>query len=308
MRFPVADGHCDYLYGVVQRGYEMRQPKREQTVVLDDLFAGGTAIQFFACWTDMALRTPPLHQCIAMIDAYERMLAAHSEFTKLTKSFTPDSGKIATVLTIEGGEVIDGSLAMLRTMKRLGVAAMTLTWNDANELSGAAMSKNRRGLTQLGKEVIDEMCRLRIAIDVSHLSDHGIDDILARTTLPIFASHSNARAVCDSPRALCDDHIREIALHGGVMGVNYYYQQLCSGERACIRDIVAHIVHMVKIGGVACCALGSDFDGMQRYPVDLKSPRDVPALLDALAAEGFSDADIYRIAYQNLRDYIVQFV
>ena len=96
-------------------------------------------------------------------------------------------------------------------------------------------------------------------------------------------------------------------MRGGVIGVNYYYRQLVYGERACIRDIVRHIVHMVKTGGVGCCALGSDFDGMQRYPVNLRSSREVPALLDALLAEGFSEEEVYAVAYGNLRKYIAEF-
>ena len=306
--FAVADGHCDYLYGAVQYGYDMVRPKRDQSIKLSDLRAGGVALQFFACWTDTQLRTPPLHQCLSMIDAYERTLKAHPEFTPLTRDFSPASGKIATVLAVEGGEAVDGSLAMLRILYRLGVRAMTLTWNENNELSGAAMGSQRKGLTAVGRDIIDEMCRLGVAIDVSHLSDAGIDDILKRATRPVFASHSNARAVFDSPRALSDRHIRAIAECGGTVGVNFYFGQLSARSRASISDVVRHIRHIVSVGGIDCCAIGSDFDGMQQYPADLQSSRDFPALFDALAAEGFTDAELEKIAYRNLHDYIVQFV
>lgn len=308
MMIPVADGHCDYLYGAVQSGFSMKQRKRDQVLWLDDLLAGHVALQFFACWIDTKLCASPLHQCIAMIDAYRRMLEEHPQFTPLTQDFSPDGGRIATVLAVEGGEATEGSLAILRVLHDLGVRAMTLTWNEANELSGAAMARNKKGLTTLGREIVDEMCRLGIAIDVSHLSDSGIDDILSRVAQPIFASHSNARSVYDCPRSLQDAHIREIAQRGGTVGVNFYYEQLGPRRKACIDDIVAHICHVVEIGGIDCCAIGSDFDGMQQYPVDLKSSRDFPALLGALRIAGFTEEEIYRIAYQNLHDYIVQFV
>jgi len=152
------------------------------------------------------------------------------------------------------------------------------------------------------------MCRLGIAIDVSHLSDRGVEQILSRATRPIFASHSNARSVLDHPRALSDELIRAISAQGGTVGVNFYYQQLSKNPDACIDDIVRHIDRIVEVGGIQCCAIGSDFDGMQQYPRDLRSSRDFPALMDALKKRGYSDADVYRIAYQNLRDYIVQFV
>ncbi len=306
--FPVADGHCDYLYGAVQSGYDLNDPKREQSIKLADMLAGGVALQFFACWIDTTLHTPPLHQCIAMIDAYERMLEENPRLTKFTRDFTPENGKIATLLAVEGGEAVDGSMAVLRVLYRLGVRAMTLTWNENNELSGAAMGKGNKGLSAVGKDIIDEMCRLGVAIDVSHLSDRGIEQILSRTTRPIFASHSNSRSVCNHPRALSDELIREIAKQGGTIGVNFYYQQLCKNSIASIEDVVHHIIHIVDVGGIGCCAIGSDFDGMQQYPKDLHTSRDFPALFNALSKAGFHDDEIYRIAYQNLHDYIVQFV
>ena len=306
--YPVADGHCDFLYGAVQSGYDLKQPRRDQSIRLEGLLSGGVALQFFACWTDTTLKTPPLHQCVAMIDAYQRMLERNPELVMLTRDFVPENGKIATLLAVEGGEAIDGSLAVLRVLYRLGVRAMTLTWNENNELAGAAMGRGNKGLTSIGRDVIDEMCALGIAIDVSHLSDRGIEQVLARATRPIFASHSNARDVHEHPRSLPDELIREIAAQGGTVGVNFYYQQLTKSSEASIEDIADHICHIVQVGGSTCCAIGSDFDGMQQYPRNLRTSRDFPALFDSLAKRGFSQDDIYRIAYQNLRDYIVQFV
>ncbi|MBR3037077.1 MAG: membrane dipeptidase, partial [Clostridia bacterium] len=105
-----------------------------------------------------------------------------------------------------------------------------------------------------------------------------------------------------------DDYIRAIAKKGGVVGINFYGPQLCKSGYAEIRDIVRHICHAVSLGGVGAVCIGSDFDGMQRYPKDLKNPSDLPALHQALLAEGFTPAEVERIAYRNLHDYIVQFV
>lgn len=306
--YPVADGHCDFLYGAVQSGYDLKRPKRDQSIHMDGLLRGGVALQFFACWTDTALQTPPLHQCIAMIDAYQRMLEQNSELVPFSRDYTPACGKIATLLAVEGGEAVDGSLAVLRVLYRLGVRAMTLTWNENNELAGAAMGRGNKGLTEIGREIIDGMCDLGMAIDVSHLSDRGIEQVLSRATRPVFASHSNARAVLDHPRSLSDSLIREIARQHGTVGINFYYQQLSKNSEARIDDIVRHICHVAEIGGIDCCAIGSDFDGMQQYPRDLRTSRDFPALFEALEKQGFSQDELYRIAYQNLRDYIVQFV
>jgi len=307
--FPVADGHCDFLYGMVQYGYDLKDPKQEQTIRLLDMQQGGVGLQFFAAWTDMTLRTPPLHQCLAMIDAYERMLESNQDILiPFTHDFQPGQGRIATLLTIEGGEAVDGSKAMLRTMRRLGVRAMTLTWNDNNELAGAALDRGNKGLTSLGRSIIEHMNELNIAIDVSHLSDQGIDDVLKYSDQPIFASHSNARAVFKSERSLSDDHIREIAKRGGTIGVNFYHKQLCPGKEATIEDIVRHIRHIVRTGGIDCCAIGSDFDGMTKYPKDLKTSRDFPVLARALLHVGFTQTEVEKIFYGNLSRYISQFI
>ncbi|MDL2217680.1 dipeptidase [Christensenellaceae bacterium OttesenSCG-928-M15] len=307
-KIPVADAHCDFLYGMYELRFDIADPEKGQTIYLPYMKQGGVKLQFFAAWIDRSLKTPYLQQCLSMIDCYERMLEAHPDaFEKLTKAYSPTGDKIATVLTVEGGEAIEGSLAALRTLKRLGVSAMTLTWNHHNELAYAAMKRGAKGLTSLGKEAVAEMNRIGIALDVSHLSDGGIDDALLISKAPIFASHSNARAVYDTPRALCDDHIRAIKKQGGVIGVNFFHKQLCDGD-ASIRDIVRHMMHVIKIGGIECCCIGSDFDGMTQYPRDLQNCSYLQDLLGALRAEGLGEEDLYKIAYGNLYDYIVQFI
>lgn len=308
-KIPVADAHCDFLYGMYELGYDIDTLTPNQTIYLPHLLTGGVKLQFFAAWIDRSLKTPYLQQCLGMIDCYARMLEKHKHiFEPLSKQYSPDSEKIATVLTVEGGEAIEGSLASLRTLKRLGVCAMTLTWNHNTELGYAATKRSGRGLTDLGKEVLFEMERIGIALDVSHLNDAGIDDALSLASKPVFASHSNARAVYNTPRSLEDAHIRAIAKMGGVVGVNFYHKQLCTGNKADINDIVKHMMHIIKIGGVDCCAIGSDFDGMTQYPQGLENPAYMQDLLYALYAQGLDDAAIHSIAYGNLQRYIIQFV
>ena len=170
------------------------------------------------------------------------------------------------------------------------------------------MARGNRGLTPLGREAVEEMCRLGIAIDVSHASDRAIDDLLKYSARPLFASHSNARAVYNSRRSLPDEHIRAIAAAGGVIGVNFFHQQLCGDGVACVQDIIRHIRHITDVGGPHACVLGSDFDGMTQYPRDLKDSSDFPKLGRALQTAEFSDEEIHRIFYGNLRDYMARFV
>lgn len=308
--FQIADGHCDFLYGAANEGYNLDAPKKRQNITAAHLLDGGVRLQFFAAWIDMSLHIPPLQQCLAMIDAYYEMHDQHPWLLPLTPSarMNNDTGKVFTVLTVEGGEAIEGSLAVLRVLHRLGVRAMSLTWNDNNELAGAALARGNHGLTPLGCEVVAEMNRIGMAIDVSHLSDAGIDDVLRLSTRPVFASHSNARAVFPSPRSLSDEHIRAIAACGGTVGVNFYNKQLTRNVNACIDDIVRQIEHICAVGGVACCAIGSDFDGMPVYPRDLATSRDFPMLADALLHAGFSKDEVNRILFENLYRFILQFV
>ncbi len=308
MIYPIADAHCDYLYGAMEYGWNIRQGKRDQTMTLPNLKAGNVRLQFFAAWTDLTLKIPPLEQVLLMIDRYYDMVDSESELVPLSREYSPDGDTIATVLSIEGAECFESSPSILRDLYRLGVRAATFTWNSNNELAGAAQGRRPKGLTKEGKELLYEMNRLGMAFDVSHLSDAGIEDALKLSEVPIFASHSNCRALMDSPRCLKDSYIREIARRGGVVGINYYGPQLVQSGTAVIDDIVRHICHVVDIGGIEACCLGSDFDGMTRYPADLPNPSRLQDLCAALERAGFTPDEVERITYRNLHDYIVQFV
>ncbi|MCH5279135.1 MAG: dipeptidase [Christensenellaceae bacterium] len=306
--FPTADAHCDFLYGMTYYGYDISSRSGNQSIHLPYLSEGGVKLQFFATWIDMLLKQNPLSQCLNMIDSYCRMLDKNPVFKPFSKDFDPNGDSIATVLTIEGGEAIEGSVENLRMLYKLGVRAMTLTWNDVNALACPAMKRSKKGLTELGKAVVAEMNRIGMAIDLSHLNDAGIDDVLKLSTQPVFASHTNARALCDSPRCMTDAHIKAVAEQGGVIGVNFYYKQLNNKKYAEISDVIRHIEHIIKIGGIQCVALGSDFDGMNKYPEGLSDSRGFVRISDALSSLGLSEQEIYMVMYENLANYIVRFM
>ena len=306
--FPAADAHCDFLYGMSFQDYDINSPK--QHIRLDKMKQGNVKLQFFAAWVDMKLDINPLSQCLNMIDAYYRLLEENPVFTPFTKDFDPSSDKIGTVLTVEGGEAIERSPENLRMLHKLGVRAMTLTWNYPNSLAYPATGKHgaKKGLTLLGKEIIQEMNRIGIAVDVSHLNDAGIDDILGLSTRPVFASHSNARAVCAHPRCLKDEHLKAIAAQGGVVGVNFFYQQLTEKREAVLNDVIHHVEHILNLCGPDCVAFGSDLDGMNRYPEGLSDSSGFSLISDALREIGLNDEDIYKVMYKNLAGYISEFV
>ncbi len=310
MSFFVADAHCDFLYYMLHREYDISVPREGQAVDIPGMIYGNAAMQLFAAWMDPDDDITFLQQCMCLIDAYKRMLNKNSMLTPLTKDFEPGKGKIATVLTIEGGEAIETRLENLRLFYELGVRAMTLTWNDQNELASPAMARRDKGLSRTGRTVVREMERLNMAVDVAHLSDASIDGILDEINAPIFSSHTNARTVLNHRRSLSDRHIKEIARRGGVIGVNFYSPQLVERGRAEISDVVKHIEHIAAVGGIDCVALGSDFDGMGQdaYPRGLCCWHDMPRLISAMENAGFGENDIRKIACENLLNYMKRFV
>ncbi len=305
----VADAHCDFLYYMLHRNFDIAVPRENQAVDLPGMRSASAAMQLFAAWMDPDDDIMYLQQCMLLIDAYKRMLAANSELVPLTKDFVPGQGKIAAVLTIEGGEAIEERIENLRLFHELGVRAMTLTWNNPNELASPATARRDKGLTRLGRSVVREMERINMAVDVAHLSDVSIDGVLDEIAAPIFSSHTNARSVLYHKRSLADRHIKEIARRGGVIGINYYSPQLVERGRANISDVVRHIEHVAAVGGIDCVALGSDFDGMgpDAYPYGLSNWKDVPKLITELKKAGFSDENIRKIACDNLLNYMKRF-
>lgn len=305
--FPVADAHCDFLYEMLHKGYDLKTPADTQQIKLSSLKSGGVKLQFFAAWVDKRLRNGYLDQALKLIDAYYRMLKTCSELAPFD-GVCADESKIYTVLSVEGGEAIEDSLENLRMFYKLGVRAMTLMWNYKNGIAYPAMGRTQKGLTRFGREVVQEMDRIGMAIDVSHLNDMGFDDVLAYSTSPIMASHSNSRSVFWNPRNLTDEQITLLAKRGGFIGVNLFQPQLCYGPECTITDVVRHIEHFASIGGVDCVGIGSDFDGMANAaPEGLFDSSGFPALFETLSKLGYSDDDIYKLAYGNLSRYIAYF-
>lgn len=309
MAFNVADAHCDFLYYMYNDGYDLNSPKKKQMIARETLEKGNVKLQCFAAWIDPDERTMPLIQAMNMFDAYFKMLRENPYIVPFSRDFDENGDKIASVLTVEGGEAIMGREENLRVFYELGVRAMTLTWNATNELAYPAMRKCSKGLTKLGKKIVLEMDKTGMAIDVSHLNDAGIDDVLSLYTKPVMASHSNARGVLEHKRSLKDEHIKAIANSGGFIGVNYYPPQLAAeSKKASVKHIADHIEHIISVGGINCVGLGSDFDGMTTLPVDVKNPSDVPLIFEELQKRGFSDGDIKRISYDNLKEYMLNFI
>lgn len=221
-------------------------------------------------------------------------------------------GKIAALIGIEGGHAIEDSLRLLRDYYDLGVRYMTLThtntnnWADSSgDISNPAV-KHHDGLTDFGKDVVREMNRLGMMVDISHVADKTFWDALAVSRAPIFASHSSARALTNVPRNMTDEMIAALAKKGGVVDVNFncgfISQKSADAEarkenppRATLADVVAHIDHIRQVAGIDAVGIGSDFDGIECTPEGLDDVSKFPNLTRALLEKGYTAEDIRKI-------------
>ncbi len=210
--------------------------------------------------------------------------------------------KLAAFTCVEEGGFIE-SLDQLNQALQLGVRYITLVWNYETHIGVPAAIDQSRGLKKFGKEMVEVMQSLGIMVDVSHLSDQGVKDVLQITKQPIIASHSNARNICNHSRNLTDELIRGIADSGGIIGINcvpYFLSDIDPTIK--ISQLIAHFKHMHKVGGENLLAIGSDFDGFIGTTPELdeiKNIADIQKLIQPLAVAGFKPDQIEKIFNQN---------
>lgn len=321
----VVDMHCDTiseLYKDHKTGGTSSILENSLMVDLKKMQAGDYGLQNFALYTNLERAGDrPFEYCMELLDTFYTEMEAHKDIIGIVRSSQDIAanwadGKMSALLTIEEGGVCQGNLKFLRNFYRLGVRMMTLTWNFPNELASPnrkvvgpdrkirMLPDMERGLTKTGVEFIQEMERLGMIIDISHLNDAGIWDVFRYTKSPFVASHSNARAVASHPRNLTDDMIRALSERGGVMGINYYscfLRDFGQGEKEISRisDMVAHMQHIKKVGGVQCIGLGSDFDGIDGE-LEMGNASMLPLLADSMSRAGFTSSEIEAVFYKNV--------
>lgn len=205
-------------------------------------------------------------------------------------------GKKSILLGVENGYAIGKDLEKLERLKALGVSYITLCHNGDNDIcDSAAGNAEWGGLSPFGKELVAEMNRLGLLIDVSHAADSTFYDVLKYSTKPVVASHSAARALCRHRRNLDDDQIRALAAQGGVMQVCLYKEFINEeSDRASLSDVIKHISHVIEVGGIDAVGIGSDFDGDGEV-IGCRAANELIQITQRLIAEGFDDACIEKI-------------
>ena len=297
------DFHCDTILSCIDSDGEVKLRKNDLCIDIQKLKKVNSMAQFFAMFVDLDKYSAPMDRCLEMIDCFYNEIEENSAdiaFAGSMKELKKNraAGKISAFITVEEGGVLEGKLRNLRILYRLGVRLITLTWNYPNCIGypNFQWEYKDKGLTAFGEEVVAEMNRLGMIIDVSHLSDQGFYDVVRLSQKPFVASHSNARAVENHWRNLTDDMLRKLAEKGGVAALNLEPEFL--GDGGSLEAMTRHIVHMTNTAGIEAVAIGTDFDGCSTLTA-IKNTGDMHLLIDALSKAGFSNGDIERIMYKN---------
>jgi membrane dipeptidase len=213
-----------------------------------------------------------------------------------------NKGKIGAFLSIEEGEVLEGKIERVKEVYDMGIRFITLTWNFPNSIGypNAGYKYKDYGLTDKGKEIVNEMEKFKIIPDCSHLSDGGFYDLIEICKKPFIATHSNAREITNHSRNLTDDMIVKLANKGGVMGLNFCAPFLGNERIPTIESMIAHIKHIKNIGGIDVLALGTDFDGIENE-VEIRNIGEIEKLRDALIKEKFISSEIDKIFFKNVK-------
>jgi len=365
---PLIDGHNDIPDAIRERGgldavdFSVSQPKLMTD--LPRIRAGAMGGQFWAAYVPVATLHGGEHPAVyalEQIDLVHRLCRKYRQTLDLAEtaadiernfkatssrasslnyerprpSATRDS-KISCLIGIEGGHAIENSLGALRMFYRLGVRYMTLThWETIDWADAATDSAKHGGLTPFGEEVVREMNRLGMLVDLSHVSDATMVDAIRVSRAPVFYSHSSARALCNHVRNVPDSILKMVRANGGVVMVNFnpgfvseavrvYEDSMARraralraagvdttavadslkgwaarGPKATLSQVADHIEHIRDVAGVDAVGLGSDFDGITEVPVGLEDVSKFPDLLAELLKRGWSEQDVRKVAGLN---------
>ena len=349
---PLVDGHNDLPWEIRTdsahpgdvAAYDIRGHVRGQTDI-PRMRTGHLGGQFWSIYIPGEIKDSGYARVqLEEFDIARRMIAAYPndlEFVTtadgIERAFRHH--KVGSLLGLEGGHAIENSLGALRVYYDLGARYMTLTHNVTLDWADAALdSATHGGLTSFGKEVVREMNRLGMLVDLSHVSPGTMSDALDVTQAPVIFSHSSARAIVDHPRDVPDSILSRMRQNGGVVMVTFVpgfisraihdsqesyqaqMQQLMAGvsdttqrrqirrnfvathtlPKAGIADVVAHIEHVRDVAGIDHVGIGSDFDGTDELPVGLEDVSTYPALFAALIRHGWSDTDLKKLAGLNV--------
>jgi membrane dipeptidase len=325
----VIDTHNDITSAITDNGFDLgaRDTSGKNQTDIPRMKEGGLDAEFFAIYVaaKYAKEGGAARRALEMIDGVYEQARRHPESLEMAGASDDirrihKTGKIAALMGIEGGHAIEDSLSALRKFYRLGVRYMTLTHTNTNNWADSAgginnpAEKRHGGLSDFGREVVREMNRLGMMVDISHVADETFEDVIETTKAPVIASHSSCRALTNVPRNLTDEMLKSLAKNRGVVMINFYNGFInteyakpgmpapTKPENAATMDmLMRHFEHAIKVAGVDHVGIGSDFDGVDgMLPGGMEDVSKLPAITYELLKRGYSDADVKKVLGENL--------
>lgn len=321
------DLHCDTISALADHPEKGNLGRSALDIDLEKLAKGGALIQDFALYVDMGTGEDPWARYETLLAEFRTQMAAHGAGVRRILSAEDAAaceadGRLGALLSIEEGGVLGGSLEKLRRVYDDGVRLITLTWNYPNELGWPNGTEGPdKGLTDTGRAVVEEMGRLRMIVDTSHLNDEGTREILLHAKRPPVASHSDARAVTAHTRNLPDDLLALFGERGGLVGLNFSNHFTGSPvvtsfpgredidfskgpvQVTLLRDVVRHGLYIMDKAGEDALCLGTDFDGIE-HAVELRDASEMGRLADAFLAAGLTEDQVEKIFWKNALRYL----
>lgn len=313
---PLIDGHNDLPWAIRESGaaphdvhagaHDLRASTPFHTDI-ERLRQGMVGAQFWSVYipfeaTEEGASKVQLEQidiALEIIRRYPEAFGQAFDASDVQRIFA--EGRIASMLGMEGGHAIENSLGALRAFYAMGVRYMTLTHNGTLDWADAANDEHRHGgLTPFGKEVVREMNRLGMLVDLSHTSPETMNDALDVAEAPVIWSHAAARGMRDHPRNVPDQVLRRLPDNGGVVMVTFVPSFLSDRGSATIADAADHIEHVATLAGMDHVGIGSDFDGISSTPVGLEDVSTYPALFAELSRRGWTEQELAQLAGENV--------
>ena len=296
----LVDAHNDTIVAHKQLGISLTSRADETQVDFPRLREACVDVSFFAVDVTTAFKSH-LTYALDAFGFFEKELEQAGEdvvivTTKESLVETMRDKKLAIILAIENSDAVEGSLNVLRMLFKLGVRSIGLTHNPRSlAADGVGESRTGGGLTTFGVQLIEEMNRLGIIVDLAHISEKGFWDALEVSKKPVIVSHGNCKALCNHRRNLTDDQIRGLASKGGVIGITFV-PRFVDEKKPSLNRLLDHIDHAVDIAGIDHVGLGSDFDGGGTL---LKDVTELPRITEGLLERGYEENEIKKILGEN---------
>lgn len=298
----IVDAHCDSLQVALDKNISL--DNKQLSFNTKEAIKKTPYIQFLASYISTKYEKQGFKRVNDMLDKFYMENTEDVICIKKPEQIDEviSKSKLGIILSIENGIAIDMNLDNIDKLYKRGIRVMGITWNDDNYLGCGAHTKNDKGLTNLGKKYINKLEDRNILIDVSHCSYKTMFDTINISTKPVIATHSCVYNICNHPRNLLDEQIKEIAKSGGVIGICFCKEFLTNKNIANVDDLIKHIEYIVDLVGIEYVGIGTDFDGINdnNFLDDIKGVKDIEKLFTRLENRGYSKRDIDKIAGGNI--------